>query len=154
VDSGRYNVLLVDDDLVQIDLARRVAVESCPEIELTAVAGGDAVLDWFSSSVRKKEQMPHIILLDLKLPKLDGLAVLRKLRGYAATCEIPIVVFSAEYTQADVLMSYKAGANSFVAKPTDLAGYAEFFRERLAYWMHPQQRKLNFSAKAGATERI
>src|SRR5450759_2767218 len=82
VDTGRYNVLLVDDDLVQIDLARRAAAESCPEINLTAVGGGEAVLDWFSASVEKKEQMPHIILLDLKLPKLDGLAVLRKLRGY------------------------------------------------------------------------
>lgn len=153
MDTGRYNVLLVDDDLVQIELARCAAVESCPEIDLTAVAGY-AVLDWFSTCVREKEQMPHIILLDLKLPKLDGLAVLRKLRGYAATSEIPIVVFSAEYTQADVLMSYKAGANSFVAKPIDPVGYAEFFRDRLAYWMHPQQRKLILDAKDGATERI
>lgn len=145
MDAGRYNVLLVDDDLVQIDLARRAAAESCPEIYVTAVGGGDAVLDWFNVSVEKKEQMSHIILLDLKLPKLDGLAVLRKLRGYASTCDIPIVVFSAEYTQDDVLMSYKAGANSFVAKPTDLVRFAEFFRERLAYWMHPHQRKLNIA---------
>jgi two-component system, response regulator len=154
VDAGRYNVLLVDDDLVQIDLARRAAAESCPEINITSVGGGEAVLDWFSASVEKKKQMPHIILLDLKLPKLDGLAVLRKLRGYGPTCDIPIVVFSAEYMQADVLMSYRAGANSFVAKPTDLVQFAEFFSERLAYWMHPHQRKLIFAAKDGATERI
>lgn len=154
MDAGRYNVLLVDDDLVQIDLARRAAAESCPEINITSVGGGEAVLDWFSASVEKKEQMPHIILLDLKLPKLDGLAVLRKLRGNAATCDIPIVVFSAEYSQEDVLMGYKAGANSFVAKPTDLAQFTEFFRECLAYWMHPFQRKLIFAAKDGATERI
>ena len=154
MDAGRYNVLLVDDDLVQIDLARCAAIESCPEIELTAVAGGDAVLDWFSTCVLKKEQMPHIILMDLKLPKLDGLAVLRKLRGFPATCDIPIVVFSAEYTQADVQMSYKAGANSFVAKPIDPAGFAEFFHDRLAYWMHPHQRKLILAAKDVATERI
>lgn len=154
MDTGRYNVLLVDDDLVQIDLARRAAAETCPEIDLTAVAGGDAVLDWFITIVREKEPIPHIILQDMKLPKLDGLAVLRKLRNYAPTSEIPIVVFSAEYTQDDVLMSYRAGANSFVPKPTDLAGYAEFFRERLAYWMHPQQRRLIFSAKDGSAERI
>lgn len=153
MDTNRYNVLLVDDDLVQIDLARRAVAESCPDIELTAVAGY-IVLDWFSTCVRKKEQIPHIILLDLKLPKLDGLAVLRKLRSSPATVGIPIVVFSAEYTQDEVQMSYRAGANSFMAKPIDLAGYAEFFRERLAYWMHPQQRKLIFSAKDGATERI
>ena len=152
MDTNRYNVLLVDDDLVQIDLARRAAAETCPEIELTVVAGGDALLDWVGASVEKREQMPHIILLDLKLPKLDGLAVLRTLRGYPATCDIPIVVFSAEYTQDDVLMSYKAGANSFVAKPTDLEGFAEFFRERLAHWMHPDQREQILAAKDGAAE--
>lgn len=154
MDANRYNVLLVEDDLVQVDLARRAAVESCPEINLTTLAGGDALLEWFGDSARKKELMPHIILMDLKLPKLDGLAVLRKLRGFAATGEIPIVVFSGEYTQADVLMSYKAGANSFVAKPIDIAGYAAFFCEHLTHWMHPQQRKLMFSSNDGAKERI
>ncbi|MEO8342820.1 MAG: response regulator [Gallionella sp.] len=137
MDTGRYNVLLVDDDVVQIDLARRSAAESCPEIMLTVV-GGDAVLDWFNASVEKKQLMPHLILLDLKLPKLDGLAVLRTLRGHKAQ-DIPIVVFSAAYTQDEVLMSYKAGANSFVAKPADLVQFTEFFRERLAYWIHPHQ---------------
>ena len=154
MDTDRYNVLLVDDDLVQIGLARRAAAEFCPEINLTVVGGGEAVLDWFSTSVEKKEPLPHIILLDLKLPKLDGLAVLRTLRGYAATCDIPILVFSAEYTQADVLMSYRAGANSFLAKPTDLEQFSGFFRERLAYWMHPHQRELIFTAKEGVAERI
>ena len=138
MDTGRYNVLLVDDDVVQIDLARRGAAESCPGIILTTVGSGDAVLDWFSASVDKKEPMPHIILLDLKLPKLDGLAVLRRLRGHDAH-DIPIVVFSAAYTQDEVLMSYRAGANSFVVKPTDLAQFTELFRERLAYWMRPYQ---------------
>ena len=154
MNTTRYKVLLVEDDLSAIDFARRAVGVSCPEIDLTVVGGGDAVLDWLSGSVAKHEQMPHIILLDLKLPKLDGLAVLRTLRGHDATRDIPIVVFSAEYTQADVLMSYKAGANSFVTKPIDLVQFTEFFSERLAYWMHPHQRKLIFAAKDGVTQRI
>ncbi len=136
MDTNRYNMLLVDDDLVQIDLARRAAAETCPEINLTAVAGGDVVLDWLGPGDKKHEHLPHIILMDLKLPKLDGLAVLRTLRSHTLTCDIPIVVFSAEYTQDDVLMSYKAGANSFMSRPSDLAQFAEFFRERLAYWIN------------------
>ena len=151
--TTRYNVLLVEDDLPSIDLARRAAVEFCPEIDLTVVGGGDAVLDWLSGSIAKKEQMPHIILMDMKLPKLDGLAVLRKLRMHAATRDIPIMAFSAEYTQADVLMSYQVGANSFVAKPVDLAQFTRFFREQLAYWMQPRQRELAFAAGQGATGR-
>ena len=150
---GRYNVLLVEDDLQTADLARCAVVEFCPEINLTVVAGGDAVLDWLNDSIAKKEQVPHIILIDLKLPKLDGLAVLRTLRKHDAMRDIPIVAFSAEYTQADVLMSYQVGANSFVAKPVDLAQFAGFFREQLSYWMQPRQRELAFAAGRGATGR-
>jgi CheY-like chemotaxis protein len=153
VGTNRYCVLLVDDDLVQIDKVRHAVVESGLDIELNAVAGGDAVLDWFRSCVRNNDQLPDIILLDLKLPKLDNLAVLRKLRNDASTSEIPIMVCSAEYTQEDILTSYKAGANTFVAKPTDSVQCAELLRERLAYWMHPQH-KLYSSAKDGVTGQI
>lgn len=153
MNTGRYSVLLVEDDLLTTDLARRAAAESCPEIDLTVVGGGDDVLDWLSDSVAKKEQMPHIILMDLKLPKLEGLAVLRTLRKHDAMRDIPIVAFSAEYTQADVLMSYQVGANSFVAKPADLVQFTGFFREQLAYWMQPRQRELAFAAGRGVTGR-
>lgn len=153
MDINRYIILMIDDDLVQIEMARRAVVESCLDIELAAVAGGDAVLDWFRSCVRNNEQLPDLIMLDLKLPKLDNLAVLRKLRSDAATGEIPIIVCSAVYTQEDILTSYKAGSNCFVAKPADSAECAELFRDRLAYWMNPQH-KLLPSATDGAAERI
>ena len=134
-----YCVLLIEDDLLTIELARRAALECCPEIcpeiNLTVTGGGDAVLDWLRDGEARSKHMPHLILLDLKMPKLDGLAVLRKLRMHADTCDIPIVAFSAEYTQADVVMSYQVGVNSFVPMPTDLEQFKEFFRERLAYWM-------------------
>lgn len=136
MNETRCNVLLVNDDLFEIDLARRAAVESRARICLSVAKGGDAILNWFDAGVAKKEQIPHLILLDLKLPSPDGLAALHKLRGHAATRDIPIVVFSTQYMQADVLMSYRAGANSFVAKPADFEQFTEFFRERLEYWMH------------------
>lgn len=153
MNTGRYSVLLVEDDAQVAELAHRAAAECCPEISLTVVAGGDAVLDWLSDSIAKKEQMPHIILMDLNLPKLDGLGVLRKLRLHAATRDIPIVAYSAEYTQADVQMSYRAGANSFVARPADLEQFSGFFREQLAYWMQPRQRELAFAAGQGGAGR-
>ena len=147
--SPRHNLLLIEDDEFEVDLARRAAVESCPEIKLMVLESADAVLDWLSERVAKKEKIPHIILLDLKLPKLDGLAVLRKLRMHDATRDIPIVVFSAVYTQDDVLMSYQLGANTFVAKPADLAQFSEFLREQLEYWMHPRQREMLFARTDG-----
>jgi len=151
MDTGRYNVLLIEDDQSAIDLARRAVVESCPEINLTVVGGGDAVLDWLSGGAAKNEHMPHIILMDLKLPKLDGLAVLRKLRMHADTCDIPIVAFSAEHTQADVQMGYQVGANCFVPKPIDLEQFREFFREQLAYWMQPHERDAVSATGDGVT---
>ena len=142
MDTGRYNVLLVEDDLSAIDLARHAVVECCPKIDLTVVGGGDAVLEWLNGSAAKHEQMPHIILMDLKLPKLDGLAVMRKLRMHAGTRDIPIVAFSAEHTQADVLMGYQAGANCFVPKPADIEQFREIFSERLAYWIQVHQNEM------------
>ena len=74
--------------------------------------------------------------------------MLRKLRIDAHTRDIPIVAFSGEYTEADVLMSYRVGANSFVHKPTDLAQFKEFFAERLAHWM--QQHRSPFASTLSA----
>jgi two-component system, response regulator len=130
-----YNVMLVNDDLFEVDLVRRAVVESRSLINLTVAKGGDSVLNWFGAGIAKKEQIPHLILMDLQLPRLEGLAALRQIRANEATRDIPIVVFSTRYTQEDVLMSYSAGANSFVDKPADYAHLTEFFRERLSYWM-------------------
>jgi CheY-like chemotaxis protein len=138
MNTSDFIVLLVDDDSKQVDLARRAAAECCPEINLIMVGGGDAVLHWVDECVKKKGHLPHIFVLDLKLPKLDGLAVLRKLRIHEATRNIPVVAYSAEYTQDDIRMSYQVGANTFVAKPTDVAQFSEFLRERLKYWKDRQ----------------
>ncbi len=143
--NSRHAVLLVEDDASVTGSARRAAVEACPELDLVVVPDGDAALEWFTDAIAKKSPMPHLILLDLKLPKLDGLAVLRTLRMNPVTVDVPILVFSAEYTQADVLMSYRAGANSFVARPADQQQFTDFFCDQIAYWLHPRQRDLHFA---------
>jgi len=143
----RYNVLLIEDDPATVELVRSATLDYCPELDLTAVGGGDAVLAWLNDSVAKKERMPHLILLDMKLPKLDGLAVLRKLRLHPATRDVPIVAFSAEHTQADILMSYQVGANSFVAKPADQQEFTASLRDQLAHWLQPRQRELGLASK-------
>lgn len=138
-----HTVLMVEDDPLEIELAHRAAADCTHDLALVVLENADAVLDWLSDD-EKSRQMPRMILINLKLPKLDGLAVLRKLRMHAATSDIPIIAFSAEYTQADVLMSYQVGANSFVVKPADLRQFTEFFNEQLPYWLQPRQRVLHF----------
>ncbi len=131
-------VLMIEDDPFEIELARSAIIESHTEFALVALQDADAVLDWLGDNVSREQQMPRVILINLKLPKLDGLAVLRKLRMSAAANDVPIVAFSAEYTQSDVLMSYQIGANSFVAKPDSLHQFTELFREHIPYWTQPR----------------
>ena len=73
--------------------------------------------------------MPRLILLDLKLPKLAGLAVLRTLRNEMRLQDVPIVVFSELHEPSDVVLSYQIGANSFVKKPANLAEFTQLLRE-------------------------
>lgn len=105
------------------------------------MADTDAALDWLM--ITPSALLPLIVVLDLKLPKLNGLAVLRRLRLNPATRELPVLVYSTEFTQADVLMSYQAGANSFVAKPTDEHEFTDFFTCQLAYWLASKHRHLD-----------
>lgn len=154
MNSIRFGALLVEDDPLVIELARIACAESCPELDLIVLEGVDAALEWLSGSIEKIERVPYIILLDLKLPKLDGLAMLRTIRHYPAMRNIPIVVFSTEYTQADVLMSYQAGANSFVAKPADQEQFGELFREQLAYWTEHRPGNMPAAARGDVGGRI
>lgn len=137
----RYNILLIEDDLSAIEFARRAVGESFPDIDLTVVGGGDATLSWPYIRDETIRIMPNIILMDLNFPKLDGLAVLRKLRLQDETNVVPVVAFSTEHTREDVLMGYQVGVNSFVPKPVDLAQLKELFSDRLAYWtkMHENE---------------
>ena len=141
------NALLIEDDLLTADMARRAVAESCPGLNLTVVGCGDATLEWLDDSTAKNQPPPHIILLDMKFPKLDGLAVLRRLRIHTVTRDVPVVGFSAEYIQEDVLMSYRVGVNSLVAKPVDQQQFTKFLCDQLAYWAHPQQRQFEFNAR-------
>ena len=143
----RPTVLMVEHEPSEIDLAQRAAIACGHEFALVVFQDADAVLKWLNDEVRDSWKLPQLIMINLRLPKLDGLAVLRKLRIDAATRAIPILVFSEAYTQADVLMSYQVGANSFVAKPGDLQQFIEFFCEQLPYWLEPRQRKLSIAGR-------
>ena len=138
-----HTVLFVENAPADIELARQAATACRPEFDLHVVEDADAALDWLMIS--SPALLPFIVVLDLKLPKLNGLAVLRKLRLNPATRELPVLVYSTEFTQAEVLMSYQAGANSFVAKPIDEHQFTQLFTAHLAYWLTSKPHQLDFS---------
>jgi len=127
--QANETILLVEDDEAEILLIQQV-VASCPE-ELHLALARDTVeaLEWLTDTVERGYSMPRMILLDLKLPKLAGLAVLRTLRLEARLQDVPIVVFSELHEPSDIVLSYQLGANSFVKRPADLAEFTQLLRE-------------------------
>ena len=127
--QAKETILLVDDGEAEVLLVQQ-AVASCPgEMHLAVARDVGETLEWLADTVERGYEMPRLILLDLKLPKLAGLAVLRTLRMEARLQNVPIVVFSEVHEPPDVVLSYQLGANSFVKKPANLVEFTQFLHE-------------------------
>ncbi len=122
-------ILLVEDGEAEILLIQQ-AVASCPEkLHLAVARDATEALEWLNDTIERGYSMPRMILLDLKLPKLAGLAVLRTLRMEKRLQTVPIVVYSELHEPADVVLSYQLGANSFVKRPGDLTEFTRLLRD-------------------------
>jgi two-component system, response regulator len=137
---NRSNViLLVEDSLDDVELTLRAFQKSKILNEIVVVNDGVEALDYLFSTgkyaARETKANPEVILLDLKLPKIGGLEVLRRLRADERTRRIPVVVLTSSNEERDVLTSYNLGANSFVRKPVDFAQFVEAARQLGLYWL-------------------
>jgi CheY-like chemotaxis protein len=141
--SVKSTILLVEDDQVEIDLARRACELCSPSLQLVVALDSTEALEWLSKTSEANDPMPKLIMLDLKLPHLIGLAVLRRLRMEASTWDMPIIVYSKIHEPSDVVLSYQVGANSFVNKPEDIAQFNTLLHDLSDYWLLPRQRKLS-----------
>jgi CheY-like chemotaxis protein len=145
---NRYEstILLVEDDPVEIDLARHACELNEPALHLVVVQDSTGALEWLTTASAANDPLPKLILLDLKLPHLIGLAVLRRLRMDAATWDLPIIVYSKIHEPSDVVLSYQVGANSFVNKPENIEQFNALLHELSDYWLIPRQRKLSLGS--------
>jgi CheY-like chemotaxis protein len=139
MDARTKVILLVEDNPDDVDLARRAFKKSNLLNDIVVASDGVEALDYlFGSGAfagRDPSRMPAIILLDLKLPKVDGLEVLRRLRADQRTRYIPVVILTSSAEERDVVESYKLGCNSYIRKPVDFVQFAEAVRQLGLYWL-------------------
>lgn len=137
---NRSNViLLVEDNSDDEEITLRAFRKSAIANEVVVVRDGVEALDYMfatgTHAGRSMKPLPAVILLDLKLPKLGGLEVLRRLRAEDSTRRVPVVVLTSSNEERDVLSSYDLGANSFVRKPVDFTQFMEAARQLGLYWL-------------------
>jgi len=130
--SIRNRILLVEDNPDDELLALR-ALRKCGEQHEVHVArdGAEAL-----RYLEEQEEGPELILLDLKLPRLDGLEVLARLRADDRTRHIPVVVMTTSTEEKDVIASYRLGANSYIRKPVDFDQFYSTIQQVCQYWFY------------------
>ena len=132
-------ILLVEDNPDDEALTLRALEKSRIRNPVIVVRDGQEALDFLfrtgAHADRDPALRPALILLDLKLPKVDGLEVLQRLRATASTRLLPIVILTSSKEDQDLLKSYSLGANSFVRKPVDFAQFTEAVLQLGLYWL-------------------
>lgn len=132
-------ILLVEDNSDDEALTLRALRKNNIKNEVVVARDGVEALDYLfgtgAHAGRDLTVMPQVILLDLKLPKVDGLEVLRRLRAHERTRLLPAVILTSSNEEQDRLASYGLGANSYVRKPVEFGNFIEAVRELGLYWL-------------------
>ena len=132
-------ILLVEDNPDDVALTLRALEKHNIKNKVTVARDGAEALDYLFAtgaySDRDTSVMPAVIILDLKLPKVDGLTVLERMRADERTKLVPVVILTSSKEEQDMIKGYKLGANSYVRKPVDFAQFIEAARQLGLYWL-------------------
>lgn len=137
--AGNEIILLVEDNPDDEELTRLAFAESRVANELVVVRDGQEALDYLFAGGNYTDRdvciRPQLILLDLKLPKIDGLEVLRRIRADELTRFLSVVVLTSSKEESDLVESYSLGANSYIQKPVDFSQFIDAVRQLGLYWL-------------------
>ena len=136
---NQTEILLVEDSQDDLDMTLRALRKANMANHIEIARDGVEALDFIfcegAHTARKIENMPKLILLDLKLPKVSGMEVLRRIKGDPRTKMIPVVMLTSSKEQKDVIESYGLGTNSYIVKPVDFESFAEAVQKLGMYWL-------------------
>lgn len=132
-------ILLVEDNRDDAELTRLALAESKVTNQLVWVMDGQEALDWLTCTGKHTDRdpclQPTVVLLDLKLPKINGLEVLERIRTNPITRRLPVVILTSSKEEQDVIRGYDLGANSYIRKPVDFEQFTQAIKELGVYWM-------------------
>lgn len=138
-DVKEVEILLVEDNPADVELTLRALKRNNIANKIIVVNDGEEALDFIFArgafSDRKVENGPKVVILDLKLPKVDGLEVLRAMKSDPRTRIIPVVVLTSSKEETDIVESYRLGVNSYIVKPVDFDKFVESVRILGFYWL-------------------
>ena len=126
-------IFLVEDNPIDLDLAQRAFARRKITNPIEVARDGEEALNWFERW-EKGAPVPVVILLDLKLPKVDGLDVLRYLKTHPVFQAIPVVVLTTSAEERDIARAYQRGANSYIVKPVDFDQFTQVIDQVERYW--------------------
>jgi CheY-like chemotaxis protein len=138
-DSSMVEILIVEDTPQDLDLALRALRKAKVTNRIHIARDGEEAIQFIFCegpySERKLENGPNVILLDLKLPKIDGLEVLKRIKSDPRTRAIPVVVLTSSKEQKDVVESYNLGVNSYIVKPVNFEQFTDAVQKLGLYWL-------------------
>lgn len=137
VDMKEVEILLVEDNPTDAELTQRALRKNNLANNLVWVKDGAAALDFVfrkGEYAGRTDGQPKLILLDLKLPKVDGVEVLQKLKGDEGTRGIPVVMLTSSEEERDIVESYRLGVNSYLVKPVDFTEFIRVVSDAGMYW--------------------
>jgi CheY-like chemotaxis protein len=132
--ASSVEILLVEDNPDDLELTLRALKKHRITNSVHVARDGAEALEYLFGEC-SAGQCPRVILLDLKLPKVDGLDVLRRIKGDARLRTLPVVILTSSREERDLVESYNLGANSYIVKPVDFAQFTESVRQLGLYWM-------------------